>query len=146
MKARDVMSSPAISVRPQVPAYVAAALLVSHGFTAAPVVDDDGCVVGIATEADLMRLLIAEDGRAADGHRERTVEDVMTPAPVVVRSDDDLADVLATMLDRGTRSVPVLDGDRLAGVLSRRDILRLVARGTLTTEDLWRRRVGAGSG
>ncbi|WP_142103752.1 CBS domain-containing protein [Pseudonocardia cypriaca] len=46
MKARDVMSSPVIFLRPRVPADVAAALLVAHGYTAAPVVDDDGLVVG----------------------------------------------------------------------------------------------------
>jgi CBS domain-containing protein len=55
MKARDVMSSPVIFLRPRVPADVAAALLVAHGYTAAPVVDEDGLVVGIATEADLVR-------------------------------------------------------------------------------------------
>ena len=42
MKAHDVMSSPVVFLRPRVPADAAAALLVSHGFTAAPVVDDDG--------------------------------------------------------------------------------------------------------
>jgi CBS domain-containing protein len=55
MRARDVMSRPVVFMRPRVPADVAAALLVAHGFTAAPVVDDDGRVVGIATEKDLVR-------------------------------------------------------------------------------------------
>lgn len=52
---RDAMSSPAISLKADVPAKIAAALLVSHGYTAAPVVDEDERVIGIATEADLVR-------------------------------------------------------------------------------------------
>jgi CBS domain-containing protein len=55
MKARDVMSSPVIFLRPRVPADVAAALLVAHAYTAALVVDEDNLVVGIATEVDLVR-------------------------------------------------------------------------------------------
>jgi predicted transcriptional regulator len=142
MKARDVMSTPVISLRAQVPAHVAAALLVSNGFTAAPVVDDDDRVIGIATEADLVRGRIAAEGsESAEERPEPTVADVMTEAPVVGRSDDDLADVVTMMLDSKIRSVPIVDDDRLVGVVSRRDVLRLVSHGTLTSEDVWRRRV-----
>ena len=56
------MSSPVITVREGTPVHVAAALLVSHGFTAVPVVDEHRRVVGIATEADLMR------GRTSRSH------------------------------------------------------------------------------
>lgn len=146
MKARDVMTRPAISLSPKTPAQSAAALLVSHGFTGAPVVDEDERVVGIATEADLVRGRIApDDWTGTKQPPEPTVEDVMTPAPVVARSDDDLADIVATMLDRGIRSVPVVKDGRLEGILSRRDVLRLVAHGTLTSEDVWRERTGMAS-
>lgn len=74
------------------PAHVAAALFVSHGFTAAPVVDDDDRVIGIATEADLVRgRITAEGSESVEERPEPTVADVMTEAPVVGRSDDDLA-------------------------------------------------------
>jgi CBS domain-containing protein len=142
MKARDVMTRPVISLRATVPAHDAAALLVSHGFTAAPVVDDHERVVGIATEADLVRERIVPEGWTVGDRPEPTVADVMTPDPVVARSDDDLADIVTTMLDRGIRSVPVVDDGRLVGVVSRRDVLRLVAHGTLTSEDVWRERAG----
>ena len=55
MKARDVMTSPVITVDPNMPVPAAAALLSSRGFTAAPVVDADGQLVGIVSEADLVR-------------------------------------------------------------------------------------------
>jgi CBS domain-containing protein len=55
MLARDVMSRNVVSVRPNMPARAAAALLVVHGFTGAPVVTAEGLLRGIVTEADLMR-------------------------------------------------------------------------------------------
>ncbi|GAA0922333.1 HPP family protein [Pseudonocardia zijingensis] len=129
MRARDVMSSPAIFLRPRVPADVAAALLVAHGFTAAPVVDDDGSVIGIATEADLVRGRFVPEGWTVDEGPEPTVADVMTHAPICMRPDDDLVDLVSTMLDAPIRSIPIVEDGRLVGVVSRRDVLRVVARG-----------------
>ena len=62
MRAHDVMTSPVITLRPEAPVQAAAALLCSHGFTAAPVVDAVGVLIGIAGEADLMRGRIVPDG------------------------------------------------------------------------------------
>jgi CBS-domain-containing membrane protein len=52
VKARDVMTSPVIVLRPETPAREAAELLCAHGFAAAPVVDGEHRIVGMATEAD----------------------------------------------------------------------------------------------
>jgi CBS domain-containing protein len=123
------MSSPVVFLRPDVPADVAAALLVSHGFTAAPVVEDDGRVVGIATETDLVRGRIIPHGWVAEKRPEPSVADVMTHTPICMRPEDDLADVLSTMVDTGLRTVPIVDDGRLVGIVSRRDVLRLVASG-----------------
>ena len=67
MKARDVMTAPAITLRPDTPVRAAAALLISHGFAAAPVVDTHRRVLGVVTEADLMRGLVVPDGWAVYG-------------------------------------------------------------------------------
>lgn len=141
MKARDVMTSDVITLRPDGPARGAAALLCSHGFTAAPVVDADGRLVGIASEADLMRGRIAPDGWVVQQQRDPTVGEIMTPAPAAMRPADDLADVVAMMLDDRVRSVPIVDEDKLVGIVTRRDVLRLVARRELTSrEEAARRR------
>ncbi|NMH99313.1 HPP family protein [Pseudonocardia acidicola] len=146
MKARDVMSAPVITLRPDTPARAAAALLVSHGFTAAPVVDAERRITGIATEADLVRDRIRPEGwpRAAE-RPDPPVERVMTPVPVTMRPEDDLADVVSLMLEEQVRSVPIVEDGVLVGIVSRRDVLRVVARGELTSEDVWRRRTGVGS-
>jgi CBS domain-containing protein len=133
VRTRDAMSTPAVFVRPQLPVEVAAAVLVAHGFSAAPVVDDDGHLVGIVTEADLLRgpIVPAQADRAE-------VRSVMHPDPITADPDDDLADVVATMLDAGIRSVPVVHEGRVVGVVSQRDVLRTVARAGATPRD-WRR-------
>ncbi|GAA2552819.1 CBS domain-containing protein [Pseudonocardia hydrocarbonoxydans] len=143
MQARDVMTSPVITLRPDTPVRAAAALLISHGFTASPVVDADGRLLGIVTEADLMRGRIVREGGAVTDAPEPAVAAVMSGDPVTAGPGDDLADVVATMLEHGFRSLPVVRGTDLVGILSRRDVLRCVARGELTSADVAaRRRVG----
>jgi CBS domain-containing protein len=142
MKARDVMTSPVITLRPDAPVQAAAALLCAHGFTAAPVVDASGRLAGIATEADLMRDRIAPEGWVIQQEQDPTVGQIMTPAPTTMRPDDDLAEVVAIMLDARLRSVPIVDDGKLVGIVTRRDVLRVVARRELTSDDVSRRRLG----
>ncbi|MGE3288055.1 MAG: HPP family protein [Pseudonocardia sp.] len=143
MRVRDVMTSPVITVRPDTPVQAAAALLAAHGFTAAPVAGPDHRVVGIVTEADLVRGRIVPDGWTVEALPEAAVGGVMTPQPLTAGPGDDLADLVATMLDRGVRSVPVVEEGVLVGIVSRRDVLRCVARGELTGADVRHRRDNA---
>ena len=143
MRARDLMTSPVITLRPNAPVHAAAALLCSHGFTSAPVVDPAGALVGIASEADLMRGRIVPDGWVVPPEPDSTVGEVMTPAPAAMRPEDDLADVVALMLDARTRSIPIVEEGKLVGIVTRRDVLRVVARRELTSDDVSRRRFEA---
>lgn len=136
MPARDVMSSPVITLRPDVPVHAAAALLVSHGFTGAPVVDAEHRLIGVVTEADLVRGRIVPDGWSVGDGPEPTVGQVMTPSPTTMPPDADLADIVARMLDDGIRSMPVVEDGRPVGVVSGRDALRVVAnRGRVRTAE-----------
>ena len=128
MLARDVISRNVVSVRPNMPARAAAALLVVHGFTGAPVVTAEGLLRGIVTEADLMRGQPLPHLEDADTTQDTTAGEVMTPDPTTMRPIDDLSDVVALMLAEGIRSVPIVEDGRLVGIISRRDVLRCVAR------------------
>jgi CBS domain-containing protein len=128
MLATDVMIRNVVSVRPSMPARAAAALLVVHGFTSAPVVTAEGVLRGIVTEADLMRGQPLPDPEHTDTTPDTTAGEVMTPDPRTMRPIDDLSDVVAVMLANGIRSVPIVEDGRLVGIISRRDVLRCVAR------------------
>src|SRR5689334_5686747 len=128
MQAQDVMNRSVITVRPHMPVDAAAALLVARGVTSAPVVTAEGMLRGIVSEADLLRARPMIDVPQGTTERTATAADVMTPRPVTVRPTDELADVAAVLLDRGVRAVPVVDGERLVGILSRRDVLSLIAQ------------------
>jgi len=140
VKARDVMTTPVIVLRPETPAREAAALLCAHGFTAAPVVDAGRRLIGMATEADLIRGRIPPDGWAVDDYADPAVEAVMTTEPAAMQPTDDLADVVALMLDAGITAVPIVEDGRPVGIVSRRDVLRAVARHELTSDDVLHRR------
>jgi CBS domain-containing protein len=142
MKARDVMTSPVITVAPGTPVPAAANLLCSNGFTAAPVVDADGRLVGIATEADLFHSQVVPDWWQIQQEPDPVVEEVMTRDPVALQADDDLADVVALMLDRRIRSVPILEDGELVGIVTRRDVLGAVARREMILGDETPRRYG----
>ncbi|USX54476.1 HPP family protein [Lentzea sp. HUAS12] len=122
MRARDIMTSPAVTVTPQVPVRGAAALLVSHGFTALPVVDEDKRIIGIVTEADLLRNgYVDEEGG-------KTVGEVMTTPAVAVDADAQGTVIARMFVDDHIRCVPIVDGSEVVGVVTRRDLVRVLAR------------------
>src|SRR3569833_3813234 len=97
MRARDLMTAPVITVHPWTSAKEAAERLSMHGFTALPVVDDDDRLVGIVTEADLIRGRIPADPRYTHEPREstagKTVGDLMTSPVTAMDTGADVADL-----------------------------------------------------
>ena len=69
MRVRDVMSSPAVVVSPETPVKQAAAVFDEHGFTCLPVVDTDGKLVGVVSEADVLVNRFPPDPRIPLGER-----------------------------------------------------------------------------
>jgi CBS domain-containing protein len=142
MRARDLMSTPVITVTPKTSVKQAATLLSSHGFTALPVVDDEDRLVGIVTEADIIQDRFPRDPRyrhAYTNYVDGTADDsiptaaatvgaVMTAAVIAMSPDTDVVDVVTAMLGSSVRSMPIVDGSRLVGIVTRRDLVRALAR------------------
>ncbi|MGZ4436231.1 MAG: CBS domain-containing protein [Nocardioides sp.] len=135
MWVRDVMSSPVVTVSPQTSVRTALRLLDEHKVTSLPVVDVYGRVIGVVSEADLVRESVLPDQRRRIMWQEMTerppariVEDVMTGHPVTADAGDDLAAVVELLTTTTVKSVPVLDRGHLVGMLSRRDVVHLLAR------------------
>ncbi|GAA4549959.1 hypothetical protein GCM10023175_39110 [Pseudonocardia xishanensis] len=108
-----------VTVAPGTPCSRAVELLLANRFTALPVVEPDGTLVGIVSEADLLRDPLAGER----GVPPRTVAGAMTRSPTVLYPDTALAQARSLVVDRGFRVLPVVDGGRLVGVLSRSDLL-----------------------
>lgn len=139
MQARDVMTREVVTVGPDTSAKYAAEIMAERGFAAVPVVDDEQRLVGIVAEADVLadrmppdpRLHLRRDGGATEGVDHPPpllVRGVMTAEVRSVEAGADVSDVARLFVDDRLRSVPVLEHDRLVGIVSRRDLLRVLVR------------------
>jgi len=136
VQARDVMTRDVVTVGPDTSAKDAGQLMAEHGFAALPVVDDAHRLVGMVAEADVLRdripqdprLHLRRDDRAGDDLLPLVVRAVMTTAVHVVHPLDDVADLALLLVEGHVRSVPVVDGDVVVGIVSRRDVLRVLSR------------------
>ena len=134
MRASEVMTGPVITVPPDMELKQAAWLLVEHAIGALPVVED-GNLVGIVSEADLVALEVAPDPRAhlapvanPPVDPGRLVSDVMTREVISLPADADAAQAARLLLERRKAQVPIVAGRRVVGILARRDLLRVPTR------------------
>jgi len=125
VKARQVMSRTPVVARPFDSLASAAAQLVTHRISCLPVIDEDDALVGMLTSTDLTRYAIRclEREAAATGVVP-TVSRLMTPAPLAsIQKSERLDAARMYMQYEQCRHLPVLDGERLVGILSDRDVL-----------------------
>jgi CBS domain-containing protein len=128
------MTSPVVTVRPDAHLKEVASTLLRIGISAAPVVDVDGRLVGIVSEQDLLALETNPDPTAQERPARfhdvpgRVAADVMTADVVAVDPDADVSRVARLMLRHRIKTVPVVADGRVVGIVSRRDILKILAR------------------
>ena len=118
MTVQDAMNSKLVTVRDTDSALAGLKVLVSEGLSGAPVVSADSQLVGMVTEFDLL-LAIDYVGDAVPISR------IMTKDVISVGLTADLEEARKLILDHHFRRLPVVDGARVVGMLSRRDILRI---------------------
>lgn len=135
MKAREIMTSDVATIRPRASVREAAALMAQRGVTSLPVLDDDNSIIGIISEADILRDRMPHDltahmRREPDDRADPavTVRDVMTDTTICLSENADLADLAEVLVDNRVRAVPILRGADLVGIVSRRDVLRTLLR------------------
>lgn len=141
MRIRELMTTDVITISPASSLKEAARRMVEAGISGIPVTDDAGKLLGIITEADFLstesersgtsralRLLRVFTGDAEPFSQERRVEDVMTRDVITIGSDADHSEAARIMERTGVKRLPVVDGGKLRGVVSRADILRAFTR------------------
>jgi CBS domain-containing protein len=145
MKARDVMVSPVITVKPHASVQEVAKTLVDRRISAVPVVDDAGRLVGIISEGDLMHRsemgterryhrwglrLVAGDASLPTDYikvRGRKAADIMTKNVFTASPETPLDDV-AILLERNSiKRVPIVRGGQLVGIVSRANLVQALA-------------------
>lgn len=156
MYARDVMSAPVITGRPDTPLKELAALLTTHRISGVPIVDGAGQVVGIVSESDfLTKLQHAEKHqgirgtlqRLADPEGERksgarVASELMTSPVVTADIGATVRGVVGLMTTHKVNRIPIVDGTTLLGIVTRADVLRTFMRSDASvTEDVRRRLV-----
>jgi CBS-domain-containing membrane protein len=134
MLVQEVMSAPAVTVGPSTSVKEALRLLDERSVTAMPVVDSRGRIVGVVSEADLIRDAVRIDVRTRETPHEETfdhprrVEDVMSLFLLTVDAEADLTEAVDLMTTSAAKSLPVVDGGRVVGVVSRSDVIHVLAR------------------
>jgi CBS domain-containing protein len=144
MKAADVMTRQVVTIEASAPITKAVRLMLQNRISGLPVVNAAGQLVGIVTEGDFLRRaetgtevhrphwleLLVGPGRLAGEYvrtHARKVEEVMTPDVVSVSEDMWLDGIVRLMEQRHIKRVPVLKDGKVAGIISRANLLRALA-------------------
>ena len=145
MQASDIMTTKIVTATPDTQIDDIASLMSKHDISGVPIMNDDGAVVGIVSEGDLMRrvegaadrprgrlarLFLSEWPSTTDfiQQRGRRARDVMTQNVVTVPPDMPVGEI-ARILERAhVKRVPVVDGGRLVGIVSRANLLHALTR------------------
>ena len=125
--ARDFMATELVVLSPEMSVHEAMRLFLENDVSGAPVVDVHGSVAGVLTERDCLQVIYRASYHKDPGG---SVAEYMSQKIKTIDADTDLIEVIEIFLRSRFRRFPVLDGTRLVGQISRRDILRAVV-------DLW---------
>jgi CBS domain-containing protein len=146
LKVKDIMTRELITVSPQTEIVSAAKILLEKRINGLPVIDDSGKLVGILCQSDLVAqqksipipsvytLLdsfipltsIKRIDKEVQKIAALKVEQAMTPDPVTVGPETDIEDVARLMVDKKYHTLPVMEGDKIVGIVGKEDVLKIL--------------------
>jgi CBS domain-containing protein len=130
-RVQDVMNRP-VTVGPDATLAEVEVLLEKHGFNALPVVDEAERLLGLVTSLDLLRAFAFPEDTILPAYErvmQRPVRDVMTRDVLTVCPLTPLSRVVEKIVDTRNKSFPVLDDDRVVGIVAREDVMLALRQG-----------------
>lgn len=144
LRAKDIMATELITVSPGTPVVEAARLLLEKRINGLPVVDEAGQLVGIICQSDLVAqqkrfplpsvfnlldgLIPISSPKALEKEMQKIaasrVSEAMSPHPVTVSPQTSLEEIATLMVSKGFHTLPVIEGDKLVGIIGKEDVLR----------------------
>jgi len=112
-----------LAVRPDMEVYEAVTLLLNHRISSAPVVNDDGTLVGILAERDCLEAFVNEEYYDSPT---AIVRDLMSSKVVAVGPDVGILEAAGVFSHHKFHSLPVVTRQRLVGEISRTDVIRAI--------------------
>ena len=117
MNAKDVMTRDIITVSPSTNVKNLAMILIKNQISGAPVANRDGTILGIVSEADIV------------GKKGKNAKAIMSKKVITVDQDASVEEIAQLMLTHAIKRLPVMDGGKLIGIVSRADIVNAIAMG-----------------
>lgn len=147
LNASDIMTTEVLTVKKESSLKELANILYKHHINGVPVVDDNGLLIGIICESDLIRkdkklhiptvvtlfdaVIYLESPKNIEKEFQRvsatTVEDLYTRKPVTVDEKTPIDEIATIMTQKKIYTIPVMDGDRIIGIIGKADLLRTIA-------------------
>jgi len=144
LKVKDIMTREIITVSPETEIVNVAKILLEKGINGLPVIDASGRLVGVLCQSDLVAqqksipipsvftlmesFIPLTSIKRIDKEVEKiaalTVEQAMTPNPVTVGPETDIAEVAKLMVDKKYHTLPVMEGDKVVGIVGKEDVLK----------------------
>jgi CBS domain-containing protein len=155
LKAKDIMTKEVITVSPDTEIANAAKILLEKRINGLPVVDAFGRLVGILCQSDLVAqqknfpipsvftllesVIPLTSMKRIDKEVEKiaalTVKQAMTPDPVTVGPDTEIEEVARLMVDKKYHTLPVVEGDKVVGVVGKKDVLKTLLSESQNTKE-----------